>query len=452
MKFKPYAYQAFCIDRIIEQDEIGLFLDMGLGKTVITLSALHELKFNYFSVDKILIVAPLEPIKRTWPQEICKWDHLKDFSFSLIVGSKKERLEALAKKADIYLINRENIPWLVEHYKTKWPYDTVVLDELSSFKSHSAQRFKALKKVRKYVKRIVGLTGTPASNGYLDLFSQIYLLDKGKRLGKYVTHFRDRFFAPDKRSHERIFTWKLRQGAKEEIDALLSDLCISLDATEYITLPSEIKVNRFFALSTEARAIYDEMEANTFLPYKDADIDAPTAASMIGKLMQISGGAAYDEDKGVKILHDDKLKALDVLLEEANGQNVLIFYQFKHELTRLKERYPEAVHIKDEGATEAWNKGEVPILLAHPMSAGHGLNLQHGGHIIIWYSLTLSLELYMQANKRLLRIGQEHPVLIHHLLMEDTLDQWALENVLAPKHKTQAELLEALKVKIRGTL
>lgn len=403
MKYEPFDYQLYTKQFILNNPEAGIFLDMGMGKTSTTLTAVQELMYDYFAVKKVLVIAPLEPAKNTWPAEIKKWDHLCDLTFSMVIGSQKERLAGLQKEADIYIVNRENVPWLVELYQKKWPFDMVVIDELSSFKSNKAQRFRELKKVRPYIKRIVGLTGTPSPKSLLDLWPQIYLLDGGKALGKTLTGYRDKFFVPDKRNAMTIFSWKLKDGAKEEIFERLKGLCISLDAAEHLDLPERRYIRHNFDLSPEAKKIYDTLERDTLLPFVDGDIDGATAAVLRSKLLQIAGGAAYDDLGGVKIFHEDKLKILDSLIEEANGQPVLIFYGYKHERDRILERYPEAVSVKDENAVERWNSGEIPILLAHPASAGHGLNLQHGGHIIIWFGPTDNLEYYLQANKRLHR-------------------------------------------------
>ncbi len=418
-------------------------------KTVVSLTAAEKLLNDYFAVRKVLVIAPLKPAKETWPAEITKWDHLKHLTVSLIIGSQQERLEGLQKDADIYIINRENVVWLVEHYKSKWPFDMVIIDELSSFKSSKAQRFRALKKVRKYISRIVGLTGTPAPNGLLDLWPEIYLLDEGKALGRTLTGYRDTYFVPDKRNAVTIFSWKPKQDAEELIYAKLNGLCISMKSADYLQLPEQLFLRREVSLSDKAMNLYKTLERDTLLPFADGDIDAPTAAVLTNKLLQAAGGAAYDENGNVKYLHDDKLEALDQLIEEANGQSVLIFYAFRHERDRIMQRYPGAVDIKDDSAVTRWNNKEIPILLAHPASAGHGLNLQQGGHIIIWYGLPTSLELYQQANKRLHRMGQKEPVLIHHLLVRNTIDTRVLDDILTPKEIRQNALIEALKARIK---
>nr|DAQ15828.1 MAG TPA: Chromatin remodeling complex ATPase [Caudoviricetes sp.] len=449
MEYKPYYYQDFAEKFILDNPEAGLLLDMGMGKTVTSLSAADKLLNDYFAVSKVLVIAPLKPAKETWPPEVKKWDHLKHLKLSLILGSKAERIAACEREADIYIVNRENVVWLVDYFKSKWPFDMVIIDELSSFKSSKAQRFRALKKVRKYIKRIVGLTGTPSPNGLLDLWPEMYLLDEGKALGKTLTGYRDTYFVPDKRNATTIFSWKPKDGAEELIYEKIGKLCISMNAADYLQLPDRLFLRREFELTPEAMELYKTLERDTLLPFADGDIDAPTAAVLTNKLLQAAGGAAYDENGNVKVLHDCKLEALDQLIEEANGQPVLVFYAFRHERDRIMERYTEAVDIKDDGAVVRWNEGKIPIMLAHPASAGHGLNLQAGGHIAIWYGLPTSLELYQQANKRLHRPGQKKTVLIHHILMKDTYDYRVLDDILAPKEVRQNACLEALKARIK---
>lgn len=448
MTFEAKYYQSYCIHKVIECPEIGLLLDMGMGKSIISLTAVEELIYDYFWVQKVLVIAPLRPALETWPAEIMKWDHTKHMSYSIVIGSKAERLAALLKDADIYIINRENVYWLVEHYKKKWPFDMVIIDELSSFKSSKAQRFRALKKVRLYIKRIVGLTGTPSPNGLLDLWPEMYLLDGGRTLGRTLTGYREQYFLPDKRNAQTIFSWKPKPDAEEEIYKKLEPLCISMKTADYLQLPERLDIRHEIETSEKTLALYRRLEKDMLLPYDDGDIDAGSAAILVNKLLQAAGGAAYNENNEVKILHEEKLDALDSLLEEANGQPVLLFYAYKHERDRILARHPEAVDVKERNAVKEWNAGHIPILLAHPASAGHGLNLQFGGHIVIWYGLPLSLELYQQANKRVHRMGQKETVLVHHLLMKDTADIWVLDQVLALKTERQNALLEALKARI----
>lgn len=449
MEYRPYYYQEFAERFVLDNLEAGLLLDMGMGKTAISLTAAEKLLHDYFAVRKVLVIAPLKPARETWPPEVQKWDHLQSLTVSLVLGSRAECIAALNRDADIYIINRENVVWLVDYYKSKWPFDMVIIDELSSFKSSKAQRFRALKKVRKYITHIVGLTGTPSPNGLLDLWPQMYLLDEGKALGRTLTGYRDTYFTPDKRNAAQIFSWKPKPGAEELIYEKIGGLCISMKSADHLQLPERLMLRREFELSDEAMALYKTLERDTLLPFADGDIDAPTAAVLTNKLLQAAGGAAYDENGKVKVLHECKLEALDSLIEGANGQPVLVFYGFRHELDRILARYPEAVDIKEKDSVARWNAGKIPILLAHPASAGHGLNLQQGGHIAIWYSLPTSLELYQQANKRLHRPGQKETVLIHHLLMKGTYDYTVLDDILTPKDIRQEACLEALKAKIK---
>ena len=449
MQYHPHDYQTYATNFILEHPVAAVLLEMGLGKSVCTLTAIYELMLNRFEVESVLVIAPLRVARDTWPAEIEKWDHLKGLTYSVVIGTEAERIAALNRPAHIYLINRENVDWLISKSGVPFDFDMVIIDELSSFKSSKAQRFRALKKVRKYIKRIVGLTGTPSPNGLLDLWPEMYLLDEGKALGKTLTGYRDTYFVPDKRNATTIFSWKPKDGAEELIYEKISKLCISMNAADYLQLPDRLFLRREFELTTEAMELYKTLERDTLLPFADGDIDAPTAAVLTNKLLQAAGGAAYDENGNVKVLHDCKLEALDQLIEEANGQPVLVFYAFRHERDRIMERYPEAVDIKDDGAVVRWNAGKIPIMLAHPASAGHGLNLQAGGHIAIWYGLPTSLELYQQANKRLHRPGQKKTVLIHHILMRGTYDYRVLDDILVPKEARQNACLEALKARIK---
>lgn len=447
MKYTPYQYQAYAEQFILDHDAAGLFLDMGLGKTAISLSACEKLLRDWFELGKVLIIAPLRPAKETWPAELAKWDNLEGLSYSMVVGSEQERIDALHVDADFYIVNRENVVWLVDHYKKRWPFEMVVIDELSSFKSSKAQRFRALKKVRKYIKRIVGLTGTPAPNGLLDLWSQVYLLDEGARLGKTISAYRETYFDPGRRGPNGvIYDWTPKPGAEEAIYKKLDDLCISMaarDLPERLFIPHEVK------LPEKAMAQYLQLQKDMLLPFADGDVDAGSAAILSNKLLQIAGGAVYDENGAIKLIHEAKMEALDQLLEEANGQPILVFYNYKHELARLKERYPQAIEVNTDGVVAKWNAGEIPILLANPASAGHGLNLQFGGHIAIWYSPTWNLEYYDQANKRLHRNGQKHTVLIHHLVAVGTMDERVLNIALPNKRDCQNSLLDALKAQIK---
>lgn len=452
MKYEPYFYQEYAEQFIIENPETGLLLDMGMGKTVITLSAIEKLIRDYFDITKALVIAPLQPAKETWPAELEKWEHLNNLKFSLAIGSEKDRINALSADAEIYIINRENVSWLVNYYRKRWPFDMVVIDELSSFKSSKSVRFKALRKVRKYIKRIVGLTGTPSPNGLLDLWSQAYLLDGGRALGKTITGYREQYFMPDKRNATTIFSWKLKEDAEDKIYKRLDGLCISMKTSDYLQLPNRLDIQHEVELSNDAMEQYRQLERDMLLPFADGDIDAGTAGILANKLLQFCGGSVYDENGNVKIIHSAKLDKLEQLIEEANGQPVIVFYAYRHERNSIIARFPEAVDVKEDGAVTRWNTGEITILLAHPASAGHGLNLQFGGHIAVWYGLTWSLELYQQANKRLHRMGQTETVLVHHIIVAGGIDWRILNTVLVAKDKTQNALIDALRAAIKGVL
>lgn len=449
MKYTPRAYQEYAENFILEHEAAGLFLDMGLGKTAISLSACEKLLRDSFDIYKPLVIAPLLPAKDTWPKELAKWDNLEGLTYSLIVGSEKERIAALNADADFYIVNRENVVWLVDLYKKKWPFDMVVIDELSSFKSSKAQRFRALKKVRKYIRRIVGLTGTPSPNGLLDLWSQVYLLDEGKALGRTLSVYRETYFNPGRRGPQGIvYDWTPKEGAKEAIYERLKGLCISMRSDDYLDLPERLFIPQELDLPQKAKGMYRQLQRDTLLPFADGDVDAGTAAILTNKLLQMATGAVYDENGNVKQIHDAKLDKLEQLIEEANGQPVLLFYNYKHERDRIKARFPYAVEIKDDGAIARWDAGQVPILLANPASAGHGLNLQFGGHIIIWFSPTWNYEFFDQANKRLHRPGQTESVLIHILIARGTMDERVLNVALKSKEECQDGLLDALKAQI----
>ena len=445
--YNPHEYQTHCTQFILENTSAGLFLDMGLGKSVITLTALVDLLHDRFEVSKVLVIAPLRVAGTTWLDEVRKWDHLQNLTLSKVLGSAKERTMALYKKADIYTINRENVPWLVDFYKNDWPFDMVIIDELSSFKSPSAKRFKALKKVRHKIKRIVGLTGTPAPNGLLDIWSQIYLLDGGERLGRTFSGYRGRYFHPQKYINGGIPTdYALNDDAEDKIYDRISDICISMKALEYLKMP-EIIFNKIeVTLSEKEMSLYRKLERDLLLPLEESDVDAANAAVLSNKLLQMSGGAVYDEYGDVQHIHDRKLEALEDLIEAANGKPILIYYGFRHEKDRIKKRF-EAEEINTSGDIAKWNKGDMAIALCHPASAGHGLNLQSGGCTIIWFGVTWSLELYQQANARLWRQGQKQSVIINHILTRQTIDErvmLALDN----KDTGQKALIEAVKARM----
>ncbi len=451
MNFTPHGYQQYCIDRIISDRYLGLFLDMGLGKTVITLTAVNELIYNRFEVGRVLVIAPKKVAETTWTNEAGKWEHLKHLRISRILGTQTRRIKALNTPADIYVINRENVPWLVDYDRNAWRFDMVVIDELSGFKSSKAQRFKSLCYVRPHIKRLVGLTGTPASNGLIDLWAQIYLLDEGERLGKRITHFRTKFC--DCNTHGGHFsTYELKSGAEDAIKAAISDICISMKAEDYLQLPECTVVDVPVYMDKKTKARYEEFEREMLLEIDENTLDAGTAAVLSGKLMQFANGAVYDENKNPVEIHTEKLDALAELVEGLNGQHALVFYNFRHDLERIKRHFEksplEIRELKSDRDIDDWNAGKIDLLLAHPASAGYGLNLQQGGHHVIWFGLNWSLELYEQANKRLHRQGQHERVIVHRLITQGTRDE-DVAAALAGKRNVQDALLEALRVKIR---
>lgn len=445
MRYVPHDYQQYAKEFMINHPACALLLDMGLGKTIITLTGLWELFFDYFDISKVLIIAPLRVAKDTWPKELEKWEHLKGLTLSVVVGTEKERRAALVRKANIYVINRENVEWLINHYE--WDFDMVVIDELSSFKSHQSKRFKALRKVRPQVKRIVGLTGTPAPNSLMDLWSQINLIDMGERLGRFISHYRNEYFMPDKRNQQVIFSYKPREGAERIIYDNLSDICVSMKACDYLKMPPRIDNVIKVQLTEKEMALYQKLEKEMLLPLAEGDVDAVNAAALSNKLLQIANGAVYDENGTVQLIHDKKLEALEDLIEAANGKPVLVFYSYKHDKERIASKF-KVTEIQSSDDITRWNNGEIPIAIAHPASTGHGLNLQAGGSTVIWFGLTWSLELYQQANARLYRQGQKDTVVVHHLVAEGTVDEQVME-VLQTKDKGQNILLEAVKAKIR---
>lgn len=446
MKYEPHEYQEYAKEFVVKQNVSALFLDCGLGKTVITLTAIWELLLDYFEVRKVLIIAPCRVCRDTWPSELQKWNHLKGIEMSTVLGSEKDRVTALKRRANVYVINRENVEWLVGH--CRWDFDMVVIDELSSFKSHKAKRFKALKRVRPMLRRIVGLTGTPAPNGLIDLWAEIGLLDMGQRLGRFIGGYRERFFVPDKRSREMIFSYKPRQGAEEAIYELISDICISMKVADYLEMPECIYNRVEVTMNEKERKLYQQLERDMLIPFEDGDIDAVNAAGLSNKLMQMANGAVYDENGAIKHIHDRKLETLEDLVEAANGKTVLIAYWYKHDLERIK-KYVGAVELDTEEDMKKWNAGEIPVAVIHPASAGHGLNLQAGGSTLIWFGLTWSLELYQQMNARLWRQGQKETVVIHHLTAKGTLDERVME-ALEKKDYGQSALVDAVKARIGG--
>lgn len=443
LTYNPYPYQKYAEDFLIDHEEAGLFLDMGLGKTVVTLTALKKLSWD---IGRVLVIAPKRPAIDTWPDELQKWDHLKDLTWSVAVGTPQERVQALHRNSFITIINRENVSWLVDLYKKqRWPFDCVVIDELSSFKSSKSQRFRSLRKVRPAIRRVIGLTGTPAGNGYMDLWAECYLLDQGKALGRTISGYRDQYFTPGRRNGAVIYDWDLRPGAKEQILKRIEPMCISMKTEDYLQLPDRLDIVKSFELSPKTKTAYKQLEKDYILAVDEDTIDAVNAAALTIKLMQISSGSVYDVDRRPVYLHDEKYEVLDQLLEEAEGENVLIFYGFRHERDRLLERYPEAVDIKEPGAIAEWKAGRIKILIAHPASAGHGLNLQSGGSISVWFTLPTSLELYQQAIKRLHRQGQQNIVRNYIILTRDTFEEKVYYSILQAKEARQNAILDLLK-------
>ena len=449
MKYKPHNYQTYATNFILEHPEAAVFLDMGLGKSVITLTAIRELCLNRFEVGKVLVIAPLRVARDTWSTEIHKWDHLKGLTYSIVIGTVDERKSALKKKAHIYLINRENVSWLIEESGFPFDFDMVVIDELSSFKSYQAKRFRSLLKVRPKVKRIVGLTGTPSSNGLMDLWAEFRVLDLGKRLGRFITHYRNTYFQPDKRNGMVIYSYKPLPGSEDAIYEQISDMTISMKAVDHLNMPECVFNEVSVSLSKEERSKYDTLRDDLILSIGESEIDAANAASLSNKLSQMANGAVYGSDQSVIKIHDHKLDALEDLIESANGKPVLVAYWFKHDLERIKARF-KVREIKTSKDITDWNDGKIPVAVIHPASAGHGLNLQAGGSTLIWFGLTWSLELYQQTNARLWRQGQKSAtVVIHHIVTEDTIDELILK-ALHKKEKSQNALIDAVRVTLKG--
>lgn len=455
MEFRPHSYQRHCINKILETKKLGLFLDMGLGKTVTTLTAVKELKYNRFQVCKVLVIAPKKVAEGTWTKEAAKWDHTKMLRVSPVLGSQAKRIRALNTPADLYVINRENVCWLVDYYRNAWPFDMVVIDESSSFKSHSAKRFKALAGISSRISRMVELTGTPSPNGLADLWSQVYLLDGGERLGKRYSQFRERYFQPDKRGADgMVYSYEAKPGTEESILAKISDICISMKAEDYLELPDltyhEIPVE----LDKKSWKAYQDLERKMILelPEDDELISVTSAAALSNKLLQLANGAVYDEDRQVHEVHDCKIEAFLELVESLQGKPVLVFYNYQHDRERiLKALEKSGLRIRELKTTQDeddWNAGRIDILLTHPASSAYGLNLQQGGNHVIWFGLTWNYELYTQANKRLHRQGQVNKVIIHHLVSTGTRDEDVLA-ALRRKDDVQNWVMESLKARIR---
>ena len=458
MKYIPHSYQVRAENHVMDNEACGLFLDMGLGKTVITLTCINRLIFEELEIEKVLIIAPKRVAESTWSRECAKWDHLKRLKVSKVLGSEKQRRAALQEEAHIYVINRENVAWLVSQYGGHMmPFDMLVIDELSSFKSPKAQRFKELRKVRPSFSRVVGLTGTPAPNGLIDLWSQVYLLDRGERLGKSITKYRSSYFVPGRRNGDVIFTYSLIPGMGDVIRNLISDICISMKSEDYLELPETFDNYIDVDLPADVMAQYEEFERNQVLSFLDSEqeVTAISAAALCNKLLQFGNGAVYLEQdpnskvRDYKVIHDEKIKALEEIIEQAEGKSILVAWSYRHDMERIKAALKQynPRELKTDQDVEDWNAGKIQVMLAHPASAGHGLNLQDGGHIVVWFGLTWSLELYQQFNKRLNRQGQKFSVIFHYLIAKGTEDERVLK-VLEGKSTVQEQLLEGLKAKI----
>lgn len=447
---------------MLNRPRAGLFLDMGLGKTVVTLTVINRLIREEFSATKALVIAPKRVAEDTWSTEAAKWDHLSGLRIAKVLGTEKQRIAALSSRADVYVINRENVVWLIEYLSSKWDFDILVIDELSSFKSSKAKRWRALRRVAATCDYVYGLTGTPAPNGYIDLWPEVYLLDRGSRLGRTLGEYRNTFFSPGAHKGHIVYEWRLKHGAKDRIDHLLSDLCLSMSKEDWIDLPERTYNTIPVRMDAKAQKLYNQFQNVRILPLLDGELSeldedydsvvlADQAAALTNKLLQMANGAVYDDQGDVFHIHDAKLDALEEIVEACHGAPLLVFYSYKHDLARIMERFPQAKTLFDtDEMIAAWNRGEIPMLLCHPASAGHGLNLQFGGHIIVWFGLPWSLELYQQANDRLHRMGQEQGVIVHHIICKDTMDERVLA-ALQRKDVTQKALLDALKNYLKET-
>ena len=449
MRYEPHDYQQYAIQYIETHPIAAVLLDMGLGKTSITLTALNDLLFDRFLIRKVIVIAPLRVARDTWPDEIQKWEHLRSLNYSVAVGTEAERLAALERQADIYIINRENVQWLVEESGIPFDFDMVVVDELSSFKNHQSKRFKALMKKRPGVGRIVGLTGTPSSNGLMDLWAEFKLLDMGQRLGRFIGQYRTRFFLPDKRNGQVVFSYKPLPGAEQEIYRLISDITISMKSTDHLQMPELVSSAYTVCLSEAEMQRYVSLKQELVLQLPDGEITAANAAALSGKLSQMANGAVYADDRAVIPVHDRKLDALEDIIESMGGKPLLVAYWFQHDLERIRERLHKLKIpfscLDSAGSIRRWNAGEIPVALIHPASAGHGLNLQGGGSAIVWFGLTWSLELYQQTNARLWRQGQRaKTVVVQHIITKGTIDERMMK-ALSEKDTTQAALIDAVK-------
>lgn len=454
MEFIPHEYQSYCFNRIIDTKKVGLYIDMGLGKTVTTLSAVKDLKYNRLLVRKILVIAPKKVAESTWSKEKDKWDHTKMLRVSKVLGSTAKRIQALNTPADLYIINRENVVWLVDYYRNAWPFDMVVIDESSSFKNHKSKRFKALASISGKIDRLVELTGTPSPNGLEDLWAQVYLLDGGERLEKRYSQFRERYFNPGDRGQNIIYNYKPKLGSEQAILDKISDICITMKSEDYLQLPDLIEDVIHVELDQKARKAYDELERQMVLalPEEEDEISVTSAAALSNKLLQLANGAVYDENHTVHSVHDCKIEAFMELVESLNGKPALVFYNFQHDKDRIKAALEKTSlrvrELKTPQDENDWNTGQIDILLAHPASCAYGLNLQQGGNHVIWFGLTWNYELYSQANKRLHRQGQTEKVIVHHLVCNETRDEDVME-AISRKDDVQNWVMESLKARIR---
>lgn len=451
MKYSPHSYQTYATEYIENHPIAAIFLDMGLGKTSITLTAINDLLFDSFEVHKVLVVAPLRVAKTTWADEIRKWDHLQNLRYSVAIGTERERIAALKTSADIYIINRENVQWLIEESGVPFDFDMLVIDELSSFKNHQTKRFKALMKVRPKIKRVVGLTGTPSSNGLMDLFAEFKVLDMGERLGRLIGQYRNQYFQPDKRNGQIIYSYKPLPYAEKAIYDKISDITISMKATDHLKMPELVSTEYLVKLSDKERKKYENMKSELVVEFGENEITAANAAALSNKLSQMANGASYTDDREIVEIHERKLDALEDIIESMNGKPLLVAYWFKHDLericTRLQNLHIPFSRLDTEQNIRDWNSGKIPVALIHPASAGHGLNLQEGGSTLVWFGLTWSLELYQQTNARLYRQGQKNMVVIQHIITENTVDERILK-ALQRKDKTQAALIYAVKAEV----
>lgn len=452
MIYHPHDYQKYSIEFVKTHPIAALLLSMGLGKTSTTLTALDDLLFDSFEIHKVLVIAPLR-VTKVWLDEVKKWNHLNYLRCSLVAGTEQERKRALWANADIYIINRENVQWLIDESGIQFDFDTLVVDELSSFKNFKTKRFKSLMKVRPMVKRVIGLTGTPTSNGLMDLWSEFKLLDQGKRLGRFITNYRDQYFRPDKRNGQVVFSYKPMPFAEDAIYDKISDITISMKANDYLNMPELISNHIEVEMSEKEMKVYQELKQELVITLGDEDVTASNAASLSNKLTQMANGAIYLDNHESAIIHDRKLDTLEDLIEAQCDKPVLVAYWFKHDLDRIKNRLEELKvnfkEIKTEASIEDWNKGNIEVGLIHPASAGHGLNLQEGGSTLIWFGLTWSLELYEQTNARLYRQGQkDRCVVIEHIVTKGTIDEQIIK-ALEEKDKSQSRLIDAVKANLR---